>query len=200
MTFPSQISQPSDTGQTGTGTHRQRNADTSTPSKQRDRHGVTHTTHHPGSQPSNSDSTGRRQAHPRRGSLEGKEVLSRKGALVPKHRPTTMPARSRTPRTPCIQRIPRHPNQWDAVQPMPRQLSCHKDTQAAPHLCNDATAHLRLGPPPPTAATHGSHAHWPLPQSANAHPPMPRRSAQRPRPERAYSRADGPGWESCPAG
>ena len=32
--------------------------------------GVTHTTHHPGSQPSNSDSTGRRQAHPRRGSLE----------------------------------------------------------------------------------------------------------------------------------
>ena len=35
-TPPPQISQPSDTGQTGTGTHRQRNADTSTPSKQRD--------------------------------------------------------------------------------------------------------------------------------------------------------------------
>ena len=62
-------------------------------------------------------------------------------------------------------------------------------------------SHLATHRVPPTAATHGSHAHWPLPQSANAHPPMPRRSAQRPaRPERAYSRADGPGWESCPAG
>ena len=31
---------------TGTGTHRRRTADTSTPSKQRDRYGVTHSTHH----------------------------------------------------------------------------------------------------------------------------------------------------------
>ena len=43
-----QITQPSDTGQTGTGTHRRRTADTSTPSKQRDRRtrGHTHHSHH----------------------------------------------------------------------------------------------------------------------------------------------------------
>ena len=119
-------------GQTGTGTDTQtterRQPDTSTPSKQRDRHGVTHTTHHSDSQPSHSDSTGRRQAHPRGGSLEGKEVLSRKGALMPKHRPTTMPAWPPDPRTARIQRIPRHPHQRDAVQPVPRKLPCHKDT------------------------------------------------------------------------
>ena len=50
---------------------------------------------------SNSDSTGRRQAaHPRRGSLEGKEILSRKGTLMPKHRPATNP--------PCLRAPPPH--------------------------------------------------------------------------------------------
>ena len=48
--------------QTGTGTHRRRTADTSTPSKQRDRYGVTHTTHRSDHQPSNSDSTTARES------------------------------------------------------------------------------------------------------------------------------------------
>ena len=52
-----------------------RNADTSTPSKQRDRHGVTQTTHHSDSQPSHSDSTGRRQAHPRAGAAKTPQMV-----------------------------------------------------------------------------------------------------------------------------
>ena len=132
------------------------------------------------------------------------------------------PGRQRSPepqRRPRAQAPAHHharaaPHPTHAVHPAhpstPQPVGCGA-TDAAPALvpqrhpsCASPVQRCNCAPPPrsapPTAATHGSHAHWPPPQSANAHPPTPRRSAQRPEPERVCSRADGPGWESCLAG